>query len=122
MRKTFSLAFVVVLSLVLLTACGGSGQTVETSPDNLPDAQAGKTLYENFCLSCHGPAGKGDGPAAASLQPKPSDLSALQQTSEDNYLFSGIAQGKDGTAMTAWKNILSETQIWQIVAYLRTLE
>jgi len=120
MRRRFSLLLVLFLSL--LTACGRSVQTEAGSFDSPPDAQAGKTLYENFCLSCHGPAGKGDGPAASTLQPKPADLSALLQSQDDAYLAARISEGKDGTAMVSWKNVLSEAQIWQIVAYLRTLK
>ncbi len=122
MRRQFSFLLVLFLFLSLLTACGGSSQTVEASPDGPSDAQAGKTLYENFCLSCHGPAGKGDGPAASTLQPKPADLGALLQSQDDAYLAARISEGKDGTAMSAWQNVLSEAQIRQVVAYLRTLK
>lgn len=122
MRSQFSFLLVLFLSLSLLTACGGSSQAVEAPSDGPPDAQAGKTLYENFCLSCHGPAGKGDGPAASTLQPKPADLAALLQSQDDAYLAARISEGKDGTAMAAWKNVLNEAQIRQVVAYLRTLK
>ena len=41
-----------------------------------PSATEGRSLYlENGCVSCHGPLGKGDGPLAAALAPKPTDLS-----------------------------------------------
>lgn len=122
MRKPFALLLVFGLSLLLLFACGGSSQTVELSAESPSNTQAGKTLYENFCLSCHGPAAKGDGPAASTLQPKPADLTALLQLEDDAYFVSRISEGKNGTAMVAWKNVLSEAQIWQIVAYLRTLK
>lgn len=122
MRRQFSLLLVLFLSLLLLTACGEGRPTQAISSESPPDAQAGKTLYENFCLSCHGPAGKGDGPAASTLQPKPADLAALLQSQDDAYLAARIAEGKDGTAMSAWKNVLSEAQIRQIVAYLRAME
>jgi mono/diheme cytochrome c family protein len=123
MRRQFSFLLVLFLSLSLLAACGGSSHAVEeASSDGPPDAQAGKILYENFCLSCHGPAGKGDGPAASTLQPKPADLAALLQSRDDAYLAARISEGKDGTAMAAWKNVLNEAQIRQVVAYLRTLK
>lgn len=122
MRRQLSLLLVVFLALLLLTACGGGSQSNAASSDAPLDAQAGKTLYENFCLSCHGPAGKGDGPAASTLQPKPADLSALLQTHDDEYFAARISEGKEGTAMAAWKNVLNEAQIRQIVAYLRALE
>ncbi|MBK8420507.1 cytochrome c [Candidatus Villigracilis saccharophilus] len=40
----------------------------------------------------------------------------------DDYLFWRISFGKDGTAMIAWKDVLTEEQIWQIIAFIRTLE
>lgn len=118
--RFFLLILTALLLLAALTGCGGElagGETVSSEP---PDPQAGQRLYENFCLSCHGPRGKGDGPAAASLHPRPADLTALLPTCDDDTLAARIAEGKDGTAMAAWKNVLNETQIRQIVAYLRT--
>lgn len=38
---------------------------------------AGRDLYLRHCASCHGPAGRGDGPVAASLNRPPTDLTAL---------------------------------------------
>jgi mono/diheme cytochrome c family protein len=35
---------------------------------------AGAELYARYCASCHGATGRGDGPAAASLAPRPADL------------------------------------------------
>lgn len=118
MRSSFSLFLVLFVSLSLLTGCSESNELAVVSSD----AEAGKALYENFCLSCHGPTGKGDGPAAATLQPRPADLAALLQTHDDKYLAARISEGKEGTAMVAWKNALSDAQIGQIVAYLRTLK
>lgn len=37
---------------------------------------AGETAYKTYCVTCHGASGKGDGVAAASLNPKPADFSA----------------------------------------------
>ncbi len=122
MRSQLAFLVFLFLSLLLLSACNESSQLESASLNSPSDTQAGKTLYENFCLSCHGPTGKGDGPAASTLQPKPADLSALLQSQEDAYLAARISEGKDGTAMVAWKNVLSEAQIRQIVAYLRTLK
>ena len=53
------------------------------------DTANGKSIYNNFCASCHGNAGKGDGPAAAALNPKPKDLTdkAYMSKLDDKYLF-----------------------------------
>lgn len=131
--KNIVTALIFAFALIWFTACGSdatpaaSSAATEIVPqsnplsDDSPAIQAGKASYENFCVSCHGPGGKGDGPAAASLTPHPTNLAELQQTADDGYLFGRIANGKEGTAMAAWKSVLNDEQIWQVVAYIRTL-
>jgi mono/diheme cytochrome c family protein len=46
----------------------------------------------------------------------------LQSTVADDYLFWRIHNGKTGTAMVAWKGILTDEQIWQVVSFIRTLK
>ncbi|PWH18404.1 MAG: hypothetical protein DDG60_00495 [Anaerolineae bacterium] len=111
--------WLIFLFTLLLTACTANTLTEPAPTKDITDAQAGKSLYENFCLSCHGPSGKGNGPAATTLHPQPADLTALLLTHDDEYLAMRIAEGKQGTAMVAWKHVLNEAQIRQIVAYLR---
>ena len=50
--------------LSLVAGCGWVGQP----------PQHGVDLYVRHCASCHGIAGRGDGPAAESLTPRPTDL------------------------------------------------
>jgi len=136
MRKSL---YVVILSLVLLTACaGGNGSPASESgstPAAVPAEYAGKTNpfgpeaagegAQNFkinCETCHGPQGHGDGPAGQALDPRPKDLSELQKAVGDDYLFWRISDGKPGTSMVAWKGILTEEQIWQVVSFIRTLK
>ena len=94
----------------------------------MADAQSlskGKELYTAGCMPCHGPAGKGDGSAAALLERngapiRPGNLSdpKLWQQS-DGTLFWKISEGK--TPMPAFQEAFSEEQRWQIVTYVRTL-
>ncbi|MBK5935143.1 cytochrome c [Rhodovulum imhoffii] len=43
-----------------------------------PDSpQTGRALYADLCAGCHGPTGRGDGPAAAGLSPVPADLTTI---------------------------------------------
>ncbi len=91
------------------------------------DARAGKARYESLCASCHGMKGKGDGPAGAALPVKPQDqtdgrrLNALA----DEYLFDIIGKGGAGKGksplMPAWGGQLSDQDIWNVVAYIRSL-
>lgn len=41
------------------------------------EAPSGRADFATFCSACHGPAGKGDGDAAATLDRKPADLTGL---------------------------------------------
>jgi hypothetical protein len=49
---------------------------------------AAKKYYAEKCVVCHGESGKGDGPGAAALNPKPRDLTdaAWQGTVDDAHL------------------------------------
>jgi len=89
---------------------------VSPTPQNV---SAGKDLYEDNCLSCHGEKGAGDGIAAQNLSVKPANFADAKLKSEtDGSLFWKITTGK--APMPSWKDDLSETQRWQLVDYIRT--
>lgn len=94
----------------------------KTNPLGADAAQAGAKVFKSACESCHGSQGYGDGPASAALHPAPKNLAELQTQVSDDYLFWRISTGKVGTSMIAWDQVLTEEQIWQTVAYLRTLK
>ncbi len=126
---------VVVLLLVMLTACGADGpETVATlapvpaeyagakNPLGADAAIEGAEVFKSHCQACHGPQGRGDGPAGEVLDPQPKDLAELQAVAGDDYLYWRINSGKQGTAMVAWEGVLTDEQIWQAVAFIRTLK
>lgn len=83
----------------------------------------GADLYAENCAVCHGENGEGDGPAAASLDPAPSDLHEDHvQELTDGGLYYIISHGRPETAMPAWEDTLSEDERWHIVNFLRTFE
>ena len=87
---------------------------------DLNNAKQGKTLYFSYCTPCHGDKGKGDGPAAAALNPKPADHTSDAIAAEpDGSLFYKISEGRN--PMPQFKTTLSETQRWELVDYIRTL-
>ena len=47
----------------------------------------GQKLYTQYCASCHGADGKGNGPAAAKLNPKPTDLTQLAKRNGGKFPF-----------------------------------
>ncbi len=90
---------------------------------------AGAELYQSFCASCHGTEGRGDGPAAESLQVKPANLADADMMAgvTDGYLFWRISQGMmsegmEDSSMPAFGHmLLSEEEIWQVISFVRTL-
>jgi mono/diheme cytochrome c family protein len=98
------------------------------------DAAAGKDAFELNCSSCHGMTGKGDGPVAAALTPKPRDFSQGAfsfDTDEDgvkgsdadlkNVITNGAGAYGGSMMMAGWPT-LSGAEVDNIVAYIRTLK
>jgi len=81
----------------------------------------GKKLAETNCVTCHGPEGKGNGPAAAALPPpKPADWTSAKVAAEtDGEIFWKISNGRG--SMPPWKH-LPDNQRWQLVTYIRSLQ
>jgi len=81
---------------------------------------AGKVLYVAQCIKCHGDAGKGNGPSAKELDPKPKDLSDPQVAGQtDGALFWKITTGRK--PMPGFETLVSEDDRWNIVNYVRKL-
>ena len=57
------------------------------------------TEYRISCAGCHGPRGKGNGPAASSLSKKPTDLTLLEQNNDYEFPMLKVFQTIDGRAM-----------------------
>jgi mono/diheme cytochrome c family protein len=98
----------ILAMLVALGACGkeeaakpgpqaGPSPTAQAQPGQ-PSAEAvaeAKNVFQMRCVICHGETGKGDGPGAASLDPKPRNYSdkAWQASVTDDDLKQVIVKG-----------------------------
>ncbi|MDH5739214.1 MAG: cytochrome c [Nitrospira sp.] len=84
------------------------------------DPVSGREIYVNTCIRCHGIDGKGA--MGIKLVPPPADLTSSDVHNRlDGTLFRRIHEGKPNTAMGAWKHSLSDEEIWDVLAYVRTL-
>jgi mono/diheme cytochrome c family protein len=98
-RKVVRRSLYPVLSgLVGLAALWMSvGPRPARAADQIPPAamKEAEEIYKGRCTMCHGPAGKGDGPAAAALNPKPRDLGdpAWQKSVTDEHIEKIILGG-----------------------------
>ena len=134
MKKVMLILFVLVI--LTLAACSGGEKTEPTTalapvpadyaevtnPLSTNATTAGADIFKNNCIACHGSQGHGDGPASTALDPAPKNLPELSAIAADDYLFWRISTGKEGTAMVAWKGVLTDEQIWQVVSFIRTLK
>jgi len=86
------------------------------------DPAKGKALYEKHCVACHGPQGKGDGPAGKVIKPPAADFtSAASKKKSEGDLLQTIENGKPGTAMVPWKTQLSQPELNDLIGYVMTL-
>jgi putative copper resistance protein D len=90
-------------------------------PDTPEAIAAGAATFAQRCAICHGPGGRGDGPAAFTLNPRPVDLTLHVPQHAPGEVHYWISEGIAGTAMPGWKDELSETQRWEIVLFLYAL-
>lgn len=91
------------------------------------DGEKGKGLYGQYCVSCHGESGKGDGPAGAALNPKPRDFTDKTYMAglKDEYLADiikkgGAALGKSAL-MPPWGAVLKDDDVRDVIGYVRGL-
>ena len=82
----------------------------------------GKQLWLQHCTSCHGKAGKGDGPKAAQLKTLPHDLSKADvQSQPDGSFFYKTSEGRKDMPSFK-KKIPDQDDIWSIVNYIKMLK
>ncbi len=114
----------IAISLILtLAACFPNNpvkmsMTANPLPQTPEVTAAGKAVFERNCQMCHGLEGRGDGPAATALTTKPANLRLLNNKPE-GLIAMRIIGG--GSVMPAWKNILTEEEIWQLSRYIKTI-
>lgn len=121
--------------LMAVTAFAADAPKVRTEPVKATpvaaDLEAGKKLYQRWCTQCHGDEGKGDGPAADFVYPRPRNFTLAifkvrttpsGQLPTDHDLFNIISKGLPGTSMPAWEKFISETDRWQLAHYVKTFD
>ncbi len=77
-------------------------------------APPGQVLYLRHCASCHGVSGKGDGPVAASLQIRPTDLTTIARRSGGRFDDAGVMRVIDGRRVVA-EHGTREMPVWGAV-------
>ena len=92
------------------------------APAAAPDLLRGAQLFQAQCATCHGPQGRGDGPLAPNLDPKPTALADHLRARERSLfaLHQIITNGVNGTPMTSF-GALPEDDRWALAFFVGTL-
>jgi len=97
-------------------------------PEIAGSAFAGKKIFDFRCAGCHGSEGLGDGPAAGALitvRPANFQQDTLLAARNWDAVYNRIKQGGQsvhGSSMPPWGIVLSDNDIWDLVAYLSTFQ
>ena len=84
------------------------------------DAANGKILWQQNCAFCHAADGTGENWIGSFLEPKPRNLTDAEfmRDMTDELLLERIQEGIRNTSMPAWKDVLSNNQMRQIISYI----
>lgn len=83
----------------------------------------GKALYASNCVPCHGEAGKGDGPSAATVDPKPrnfSDPAGWKNGFRITGVYKTLTEGLKGSSMVAYDYLTPKDRM-ALVHFVRSL-
>lgn len=109
-----------LVGIVMLAFAGAASLNGLKVSQAEPDKFSGKVIFVTICARCHGIDGKGEGQMR--FTPPVADLtSPAIQGKLNASLFENIHNGKPNTAMEAWGEELSEDEINDTLAYVRTL-
>jgi mono/diheme cytochrome c family protein len=127
----FGMAVALALALggMLVAPSGSSAQQGEMPPEEVErftdgDADRGADLYQRYCRGCHGEDGRG---GAHTFMPHVQNLTekGYIELVPDGYLYMVIADGGAAAGlnsyMPAWRSTLSDQEIKDVIAYIRSL-
>jgi mono/diheme cytochrome c family protein len=103
------------------------GEDAETKKNPLPaddkTLATGRGIFKDKCQRCHGPGGIGDGPDADPDARENMDLTNPKRADQNSegVVYYKVLNGRKKPKMPAFKEELSEQQIWAVVAYARSL-
>ncbi len=108
---------------ITTTLSTGLGVSLDDVPGVSPSLARGAEVYQSQCAQCHGSLGRGDGPAASGLDPRPANLAdaaALYAQSPLDF-YRRITIGVVGTAMPSFETPLSAEDRWAVASYASLL-
>jgi mono/diheme cytochrome c family protein len=143
LRKSMILLGTLVVASGLCLAQDKSGQKPEVKQTTIKQTSpaSGKEMFLQYCATCHGAEGKGNGPAASAMKSQPTDLTQLARKHDGKYPANSVASvlkfgggpGVHGSAdMPVWGPLLQsldkfhdtvvQQRISNLVNYIETLQ
>ena len=80
----------------------------------------GRLIWGQYCIVCHGPAGRGDGTVVPKFVPPPDLTQESSRQRADGYLYAMIRQGRG--IMPRYGDKIRGADRWNVVNYLRQLQ
>lgn len=99
---------------------------VGVAASSAADLGTAKENYTTFCVKCHGPLGKGDGPSGATLKTKPRDFTDCDRMAKESndFIFKTIKEGGEAVGlskdMPVWKDGFDDEEIRGLATYVLT--
>jgi mono/diheme cytochrome c family protein len=137
MKPVGPLGVASLLPLLFLAGCRGGQNKAPGDPllaairaeereGNLSDSESqGRRLFLQYCSTCHGDEGKGDGQNASNLNPPPPDMTTPKSSQDVQYVRRVIVEGSAAVGRSPlsppWGRSLSRQQIDGLVAYCQSL-
>jgi mono/diheme cytochrome c family protein len=123
MRRLFALFFIILCTLLAVAASSSRWEHVPAKDHARPNPLAGQPeavpagalLYRDHCLQCHRADAMGDGHRRPPLR------SDRIRSATDGDIEWFLRQGDLGHGMPSWSS-LPQTQRWQLIAYLRSIQ
>ena len=124
MRARFAVA------LVLVLAAGSFARAADDFEAKVQaaDAARGAQVFAQYCATCHGPQGLGDGPVGKTLNPPPRNFQEAKfkygNTSKDHFdvITNGAASKGGSPLMAPWGKVISEQDRIALVKYVESLK
>jgi caa(3)-type oxidase subunit IV len=106
---------------------GEEGEAMEEVAEAEPAGFSAAQQFGTICATCHGPEGRGDGPAGVALDPKPANFTdpAFWETRDRDRIIHVIRDGAASVGgsplMAPWGALFNEEQLGEMADYVMSL-
>jgi high-affinity iron transporter len=125
MRARFAVALLLVIFAAATAARAADDGSAEAKA---ADAARGAQVFAQYCVTCHGPQGLGDGPVGKTLNPPPRNFQEAKFKYGDTprahfeVITNGAASKGGSPLMAPWGAVISEADRWALVKHVMSLK